>query len=79
MTFSRISRELYFSTREFLDQLCLHDVRSVVCFSISCKREFLDQLYLMFDQLSVFRSVVSVSFSISCALFSISCLFFDQK
>ena len=47
--------------------------------SISCKREFLDQLsifrsvlsVIFCDQLSVLRSVVRVTFSISC-------LFFDQ-
>ena len=34
------------------------DIRSVVFFSISCKRDFFYQLCLIFDQLSLFRSVV---------------------
>ena len=61
------------------------DIRSVVCFAISCiriffdqlsvfrsvrcKHDFVDQLCLIFDQLSVFRSVVSRTFSISSRLF----------
>ena len=48
------------------------DIRSVVFFSISCKRDFFDQLCLIFDQLTFF--------SISCKrdFFDQLCLIFDQ-
>ena len=48
--------------------------------SISCRCDFLEQLYLIFDQLCVSFSHLYVTFSISCtcAFFDQFCLIFDQ-